>query len=200
MQRNDQTDTEKLFETGGKQPWNRSKSLVIGIVAVVLVCALGLFAPALLEMLQSGDLDAPSAGDTLEQNAPAQVPDISISDTALSIELTMSRYTKLLSSVPGMPIRAICPGADEIRFVTDAGTLLEYGAPDYTVKEHGSELNCTSGETAYLSPAAEDNTDTYRITVSALSSGSVIGNAVIILSHTDGELTIENMSVSSYAQ
>lgn len=200
MQRNDQTDTEELFETGGKQPWNRSKSLVMGIVAVVLVCALGLFTPVLLEMLQSGESDVPSAGDTLEQKALSQLPDASMSDTALSIELPMNRYTMLISSAPGMPFRAICPGADEIRFVTDAGSLLEYGAPDYTVKEHGRELVCASGETAYLSPAADDNTDSYRVTVSALSSGSVIGNAVIILSHTDGELTIENMSVSAYGQ
>lgn len=201
MERNDHKDTDELFETGGKQPWSKSKGLVIGIAAVVLVCALGLFAPALLEMLQGDTADTPNADNSLPDTV-SEMLDGNITDTVLSIEMPVSHYSMLMSSVPGMPFRAICPGADEIRYATDAGTLLEYGVPDYTVTAHGKELVCAPDETVYLSPVEGETApaDSFRVTVSASRSGSEIGSAVIILTHSDGELTIKNVSVSAYGQ
>lgn len=187
-------DDFEMFQAGGNQPLDRKTRLIIGIAAVVLIFVLGLFAPALIEMIEGGKADT-GKEPTQTQTATSGETD---AQGALSIEMPQGRYNATAENTPGMPFRAICPGADAIRFTTDNGIWLEYGAPDYTVVEHGTELACASGETVYLSPAADKNK--YRVTVKALSGEHVLGSALIILNVQGNEIYVESVTTTAYAQ
>lgn len=157
---------------------SKGKKIGLAVAAALLIAAAGLLFPMLL---------------TEDEAAGSGASD------GISVELPVSRYTTVSSSEPGMPIRTLCPAADEISINTDAGTFLTYSPPYYKVYEHGKHLNIKSGDTVYLSPLDEYGEISAKITVNiyAYKNSREIGRAVIVIGLTDSYYTAESISVSS---
>jgi len=170
---------------------SKQKKLIIGILAVVLICALGLLAPSLFSFMnpQPNSTGANEAAEIFES-----------ANVFLSIEIPASRYSPLMSNVPGMPFRAICTEADEIRFATDAGEFLSWAAPDYKVQHQTAEYTIAPGDTVYLLPEVSANPSAAprTVTASAFADGREIGRAVIVLAYDGEYYTVQNISVSYF--
>lgn len=157
----------------GRQSAGIKKRLAAGIGAAVLVCALGLALPTLLEAVAP---PAESAGRT-QPARTAQTPATDAGslfavtvytdgweETVLAPQVTaaLNKYSPAQSDVPGLPfiITALSEdvNADGLRIDVDAGSLITWGPPDYATKQRGRTYVLSSGDTIYWSPLDANGT------------------------------------------
>jgi len=196
------------FEESKKEPMGIRKRLILGIGAAVLVCALGLALPALLEAvdLAPAETQPASESDTASAAPSAVHSDASgmLSVTAYAAEwketvmqpgvsIALNEYSPAQSDVPGLPfIISISDGsadinADGIRVDVDAGTIITWESPDYTVRQRGKTYVCSSGSTIYWSPLDAQDTVIPRceMTVTAYTTDDEAVTQKIIISQTE---------------
>ncbi len=153
-------------DSESKASLNRNKRLVIGIAAAVLVLALGFFLPALLDAVvppaaaqppvsQPPQASALPAGNS-ELDVTAYAEEWKATSLQPGVAIQLNAYSPAQSSVPGLPfiITVVSDdlGKDSLRVDVDAGSLITWVPPDYTVKQRGTTYVLSSGDTIYWSP------------------------------------------------
>ena len=171
-------EEQVLLKSGFKktrQPLSRNHKLIIGIFAAVLMCALGLAMPSLLQTSEPPVLTV-----TVLSNDWSEVV------LKPGVETTLNEYLASDSSVPGFPLRTNYPGADNITLTVDAGTLFTWGDPDYTAQSKGHTYTVATNGTVYWSPFNVDNTAVPQCTlnISAQVSGSQAAVVRLIIRQT----------------
>lgn len=74
-----------------------------------------------------------------------------------AVTLPLDRYSPMMSSVPGLPVKVEFPASwiasgYEINLTCKNGVLLTWNPPDYAVKEQGKSFKISSSSTLYWSP------------------------------------------------
>jgi hypothetical protein len=158
-----------------RQPLSRNNKLIIGILAAVLMCALGLAIPFLLQTSEPAVLTV-----TVFSNDWSEVV------LKPGVETALNEYLASDSSVPGFPLRTDYPGADNITLTVDAGMLFTWGDPDYIAHTKGQTYSVAANGTVYWSPFDADNTAVPQCTlnVSAQVSGSQAAAVRLIIRRT----------------
>ena len=196
-----------LFGEDNKAPMSIRKRLALGVLAAVLMCALGLALPALIEAVDpaaeaelASESDASAAAD-----APAAHTDISgmLAITAYAAEwketilqpgisIALNKYSALQSDVPGFPFiisvsESADINADGIRIDVDAGTIITWEPPDYTVRERGRTYIISGGDTIYWSPLDAQGAALPRceMTITAYNDKDEAYTQKIIISQTE---------------
>jgi len=113
-----------------------------------------------------------------------------VSPVNVSIHSDMTRYSVIMSSAPGMPLSAcvtetIPLGTVEFRWRTDYGRFLAWNAPDFTVRELGTNVSVSGGK-VYWTYLDEHQTTTrppvhITLDLADVHSGSVLGHAERII-------------------
>lgn len=176
---NQNTDVLSLFGEEHKAPMSIRKRLILGVLAAVLVCALGLALPTLLNTIVPADPEKSSlASDSASPAAETPLVQTSTGMFAItayaaewketvlqpSVSVALNKYSPLQSDVPGFPFVISIPegnadiNADGIRIDVDTGTIVTWEPPDYTVRERGKTYILSDGDTIYWSPLDEQET------------------------------------------
>jgi len=170
---NDEQD-QGYFKESQRKPMNIKKRLVLGIAAAVLVCALGLALPTLLDAIDpSAPAETLPVADSESSSAETPVAHATASgmlavtayaaewkETVLQpgVSVALNEYSPAQSDVPGFPFIISVPegstdiNADGIRIDVDTGTIITWEPPDYTVRERGKTYILSGGDTIYWSP------------------------------------------------
>ena len=179
---------------------SRNKRLVIGIAAAVLVLALGFFLPALLDAVAPpAETQTPAASQQPQASAlPAGNSELAITayaekwkETPLQpgVAIPLKAYSPAQSSVPGLPFIITAGedlGKDSIRIDVNAGSLITWVPPDYTVKQRGTTYVLSSGDTIYWSPLDDlsEPISQCTMTVTAYDSKNQAHAVTIAISQT----------------
>ncbi len=169
---NERENVISMFGEEHKAPMSIRKRLALGVLAAVLMGTLGLALPALLEAVDSAPVETELASES-DASADSPVAQAGTSDmlaiTAYAAEwketvlqpgvsIALNEYSPLQSDVPGFPFIVSVPegnadiNADGIRIDVDAGTIVTWEPPDYTVRERGKTYICSSDTTIYWTP------------------------------------------------
>jgi hypothetical protein len=116
--------------------------------------------------------------------------------TSLSIDASPKRYSPMMSSTPGVSLRANATGFNvstaELWWNASYGRFLTWNAPDYTVNERGASVTGTE-EPLYWSfldkPASVENPVTITLVAKDKSSGLVLGTSTVTLAW-DGDYAV----------
>ncbi len=190
-----------------KAPMSIRQRLIIGISAAILVCALGLALPALLNAVYPAPAEAQPAQDA---NTVSQTPVTHKNTAGLfavtayatewketvlqpGVSVALNTYSPAQSNVPGIPFIISVPegvsdiNTDGIRIDVDAGTIISWDPPDYTVRERGKTYVCSSGTTIYWSPLNEHESAIPRceMTITGYTNEDEAYTQKIIISHTE---------------
>ena len=159
----------------GKKQLSRKTRLIIGIGASIVILALGLSSAFLIPTQKPEELTLTVFSN--DWSEIAQKP---------GVETALNEYLASDSSIPGFPLRAACPGADDIQLVVDAGTLFTWGAPDYVADRKSSSYTVKSDDTTYWSPFGTDNklVPQCTLTVTAQKDGKDVSQKRLILRQT----------------
>ncbi|WP_040952235.1 hypothetical protein [Gorillibacterium massiliense] len=98
------------------------------------------------------------------------------------VEFLLGRYSPLMSSVPGFPLKAEAEGADRIEWMASEGNFVLWNPPDYKVYNKGQSVSLRPGETLYWSPldeGAQTAAEKSAVTVTAYADGKKVGSAQI---------------------
>ncbi len=200
-----ETAEDEEFIIGGqakKTPISIKIRLVIGIAAAVLVLALAVVLPSLLEAVVPPAAGQPSeASSTPPLNAvPASneamsvgvyAPDWKAATLQPNVAIQLNEYSPAQSDVPGLPFIISANseelGQDSIRIDVDAGTLITWGTPDYSVKQRGKMYVLSSGDTIYWSPLDDTGKPIPKcsMTVTAYDSANQAYAVSVIISQTE---------------
>jgi hypothetical protein len=211
----DEQDQE-YFKESKKEPMNIKTRLVLGIASAVLVCALGLALPTLLDAIdpsvpsetQPVAGSEPSSAETPVAHATASGM---LSVTAYAAEwketvlkpgvsVALNEYSPAQSDVPGFPFIISVPegntdiNTDGIRIDVDTGAIITWEPPDYTVRERGKTYILSDGDTIYWSPLDGQDEAILRceMTVTGYTGEEEAYTQKIIISQTeDFEYTAE---------
>ncbi len=158
-----------------RQPLSRRSKLTIGILAAVLICALGFAMPYLLQTNEP-----PTLTVTVFSNEWSEIV------LTPGVETELNEYLASDSSVPGFPLRADYPGADHIALDVDAGVLFTWGAPDYIAHNKGQTFSTAANDTVYWSPFDANNTAVPQCTLSvtAVAGGAQAASGRLIIRQT----------------
>lgn len=177
------SDTDYINEDGStgqtngdeKQPLSRKAKLIIGIGAAVVIVALGLALPFLLQRSEASVLTV-----TVFSNDWSEVT------LKPGVETALNEFLASDSSVPGFPLRVSDTDADDILLSVDAGTLLTWGKPDYVASDKGQEYAVSTGSTVYWSPVGADGSlvPQCTLTATARKNGAEAGQARLIIRQT----------------
>lgn len=74
-----------------------------------------------------------------------------------AVTLPLDRYSPMMSSVPGLPVKVEFPASwtasgYDVIVTCNNGILLSWNSPDYVVKEQGKSFKLSSSSTIYWSP------------------------------------------------
>ena len=194
MSHNDflEEESKAAVPSVSKKPMSQAKRITISFILIAVMAALGVFFPQIVDLIfpQSPD-------DAADSSSIAGGSDASW----LSIETPRAHYSRFLSSVPGMPLRAVCENADALQFTVTSGRLLTKHPPDYKLTDQGESYTAASGDTVYYSPPDTDysSIDERTIRITAIKDGSAIGYAIVLVRFTDDSfhaIEIESVSVS----
>lgn len=197
-----------LFGTDDKAPMSIRKRLALGVLAAVLMCALGLALPALIEAVDpaaeaelasesdaSAAADAPAAHTNKSGMLAITAYAAEWKETILQpgISIALNKYSALQSDVPGLPFVVSVPegsadiNADGIRIDVDAGTIITWEPPDYTVRERGLTYIISGGDTIYWSPLDAQGAALPRceMTITAYNGKDEAYTQKIIISQTE---------------
>ncbi len=187
-------------DSGAEASAGIKKRLFIGIGAAVLICAIAVALPSLLEAVAPPE-EPPAAVSEQPQNSavPAGNSELSVvayaaewKETVLQPDVTLelNEYSPAQSDVPGMPFIVTADSQDlskdSIRIDVNAGTLITWGAPDYTAKQRGSTYVLSSGDTIYWSPLDDQGAPIARcdMTVTAYDSDNQAHAVSVLISQT----------------
>jgi len=191
------------------EPGGIKKRLILGIAASAVILALGLSLPAILDTVAPPSPSAETPQASLGLNAPDQfaftVYTEGWKETVLQpdVAVTLNAYSPTRSDVPGLPF-IVNSGkgvnADGLRVDVDAGTLITWGAPDYTAKERGRTYVLSSGDTIYWSPLDKTGKAVSSCTLSVTaddSGGKTYSASVAITLQTDSTYTAKLVKTES---
>ncbi|MCX6689895.1 MAG: hypothetical protein NTZ39_09460 [Methanoregula sp.] len=140
-------------------------------------------------------LDAGCSSST-PASSSAVIPTTSVVNVSIQPDIT--RYTLAMSSTPGIglspQITGQVPAGGKCVYVwkTDYGHFLDWKAPDYTVKELGTEVKVPGGKVywTYGSAAAGTERPVVHITLDVVDSatGATIGHAERIIGWGEGDM------------
>lgn len=179
-----------------KKALSMKAKLIIGITAAILICALGVWLPSLLNIIDPQATEPPqsteSAPAALEGDFSVTAYNTDWEETVLTdnVSLLLNEYTPLISSVPGFPFRFDMASDGEnsrILVETDAGELITWNPPDYTVRSHDGSFECVPGDTVYWSPLSDDSSAVPQclMTVTFYSTEHPAAKAQIIISQNN---------------
>ena len=196
-----------LFGEDNKAPMSIRKRLALGVLAAVLMCALGLALPALIEAVDpaaeaelASESDASAAADAPAAHTKSDMLAITAyaaewKETILQpgISVALNKYSALQSDVPGLPFVISVPegsadiNADGIRIDVDTGTIITWEPPDYTVRERGRTYIISGGDTIYWSPLDAQGAALPRceMTITAYNGKDEAYTQKIIISQTE---------------
>ncbi len=210
MKRNDlfrigETAEDDEFVIGAqvkKAPMSIKIRLVIGIAAAVLVLALAVVLPSLLEAAvppaagqPSGASSTPSVNAVPASNDAMSVgvyaPEWKAAALQPNVAIQLNEYSPAQSDVPGLPfiisVNSEELEKDSIRVDVDAGTLITWGAPDYSVKQRGQTYVLSSGYTIYWAPLDDTGNPIPKcnMTVTAYDGENQAYSVSVVISQTE---------------
>lgn len=104
-------------------------------------------------------------------------------------QLPLGKYSPLMSSVPGFPIRIVAEEADIIAITVTEGNLLLWSPSDSKVIQKGRSMKTTSGTIVYWSPLEEGEehslSQSATVSVTALAGNKELGRHVIEINTDD---------------
>ncbi len=197
----DVLDDELIPSESRQEPVNKKLRLTIGIAAALLICALAVALPSLLQAAVPpvGAENAATPGQAQTSALPAGNSELAVTvyavewkETVLQPDVTiaLNEYSPLQSSVPGLPFIITAGGEDlgkdSIRVDVNAGSLITWNPPDYSVKQRGNTYVVSSGDTVYWSPldAQGDAIGQCQMTVTAFDSENQAHAVTIAISQT----------------
>jgi len=212
MKKNQAIDeNDQTFDVTGdnhKAPMSIRQRLTLGVSAAILVCALGLALPALLDAI---DPTAPAETQPAADSDTASQTPVTYKNTAglfavtayatewketvlqPGVSVALNAYSPAQSNVPGIPFIISVPedvtniNADGIRIDVDAGTIISWDPPDYTARTRGKTYVFSSGTTIYWSPLYEHESAIPRceMTITAYTNKQEAYTQKIIISQTE---------------
>lgn len=171
----DEQDSAGRDAPDEKKQLSRKTRLIIGMVASVIILALGLTIPLMM---------TPGEPETLTVTVFSN--DWAKTLLEPGVETPLNEYLASDSKVPGFPLLVSYGSADDIQLKVDGGTLFTWGEPDYTADNKGSEYATESGGTVYWSPFDADCAfiPQCTLTVTARKSGADVSQLRLILRQT----------------
>jgi hypothetical protein len=116
----------------------------------------------------------------------------------VSIQPDITRYTLAMSSAPGIGltpnITGLTGGSGKYVYLwkTDYGSFLSWNAPDFTVKELGSNITLPGGKVywTYGSAPAGTTRPLVHVTLDVIdaTTGSVVGHAERVIGWVEGDM------------
>jgi len=165
---------------GDKKPLSRNIRLIIGIAAALVLAAMGVLIPMLVNTEEPVELAISvfSGGVTQVTLKPGV-------ETAISASIAVG------NEVPGYPLRIDAGGTEKVGVSADGGSLVTWSAADNTTTNRGSSCEIASGETVFWSPyensddnAGADPVPQCTLTVTARRAGTDIAQARLIVRQT----------------
>lgn len=108
-----------------------------------------------------------------------------------AVTLPLERYSPMMSSVPGLPVKVEFPASwtasgYDVIVTCNNGILLSWNPPDYVVKEQGKSFKLSSSSTIYWSPLRMQNmTPDDTLTMALYKDSKEIGKIEVKINAND---------------